>query len=490
MRPRTLLALLVAVLALAAFVAFYERDLPGSEAREAAAKKVLPGVASDDVTAVTIEQGEQRVRIERAAGDDAAQGAAAAADGAAAPPAGVAGDWRLTAPAELAGDRADGAAVAALVDRLVALEKSRQLLDARPEDVGLAPPRARVVLERRDGDPVELAVGADVPASDAMVLARRDTGATYLVDRAVFGDLGKPPGEWRSHDVFTADRESIRRVTLTGNGSEVVLERRDGGFWLAQPFDDRADADAVDRLLTDLVGLRVDHFLDPPAPPAGALDLEPPRTVVTADVEGGGEPLRVEIGAPAEGGAGGNYYRVGDQLFVAQSDLPGEALRPAPEWQSKALLAHELYEVEGLAVTGGGEPLHLERSGTDWKRNGKVISYTPVSDLLFALSETRADEVAPRAGTPPGKPALTFELTTRQGAGEGASSARETVTLFPPRGGHVPATVSGRAVTLLLPADALDTLRTDLAHVREAKPITPPADDVPPGVGVERDSGD
>jgi len=52
-RPRTLLVLLIVVVALGAFIRFYERDLPSSEERAKQAKKVLD-FKKDQVTRVRL----------------------------------------------------------------------------------------------------------------------------------------------------------------------------------------------------------------------------------------------------------------------------------------------------------------------------------------------------------------------------------------------------------------------------------------------------
>ena len=487
MRPRTLLVLLAVVLAVGAFIAFYERDLPGSEERGEQEKRVLPGLVAAEVTALTIEQGGEAVALARvtpgdAGGGDADGGGADEADGDG--EGALGGEWRLTAPAGLAGARADGAAVEGLLGTLAALEKTRTLEDYDPADLGLDAPRARVVLEGPDGGPIRLAVGSDLPASSDLVLAREGAGA-FVVDRSILRDLTRAPGDWRSRNLFPGHREAVRRVTLRGDGPEVVLERGDDAFRMVRPVADAADTAAVERLLTDLVELSAERFVDDPATSLAELGLEPPRGKVT--VEGAGDPVVVALGAPAAE-EGGLYLRVGGQTAVAATGLAEALERPAAQWQSRDLLPFELYRVDIVEATGAGQPLRLERSGTDWRRGDETIPYTPVSDLLFALSEARAEEVVPRASLALGEPTLTLRVTAGAADDEGA---QETVLrLFAPREGRVPATVEGRDFALLLPIAAADGVGAELERVREAEPVAAaPGDEVPAGIEVEREEG-
>jgi hypothetical protein len=488
-RPRSLVVLLALVLAVGAFVWFYERELPGSEERAERSRKALPGLTAGEVTAVAIEHGGETVRLARVA----APAAPGSGEGAGEGPGEVGGEepvgggaWQLTAPAALAGARADAMAVEGLLDALAALEKTRTLDDYDAAALGLDEPRARVVLERRGAEPLRLAVGAEVPASTAMVLAREDPGAAWVVERAIFQDLVRPAGEWRSREMVPVGREEIERVTLRGAGAAVALERDGEGFRLAAPFADAADAGAVEALLADLTGLEAQRFLDRPDRPLAELGLAPAWGVLTVATGAEGEPLRIEVGAPADEGAG-HHLRIGGQVFVAETGLAEALRRPAGEWQSKALLPFELYRIDALAARGEGDPVRLARDGTDWRRGDAIIAYTPVSDLLYSVVEARAEEVVPRASLALGPSQLTLEITADAEAEGGPR--RATVALHPSREGRVPATVAGRPFVLLLPAAAADAIRANLAGVREAAPVVEPGEEVPEGIAVEREEG-
>jgi len=99
-----------------------------------------------------------------------------------------------------------------------------------------------------------------------------------------------------------------------------------------------------------------------------------------------------------------------------------------------------------------------------------TISYLPVSELLFALLDAKADRLlspaeAQQQGIAP-KAAMQFVLTTQVGP--------ETIDVFPPTAsGAVPAKVSGRDVVLLLPAGKQKDLADKLAAVRSEKPLPP-----------------
>jgi len=464
MKPRTLLILLVLVLGLGAFIWLYERKLPSSEDRETLGKKVF-ALEKGDVTAVAIDAPKGAVRLERAPAPKPVQDKKDKKEETAEP----AADWRLTRPLAA---RADAFAVDRLLDAVTSLSKTRTLDDVDPKAVGLDKPRATVRLTTKDGEKV-LRIGAEVPPGGSTIAGVEGRKGAYVVSDAVLSEVDKAPGEWRDHQVFRGNREAVQRITLTG-GSEgpVVLARRRGGFWMERPVADRADRDLVDGLLSDLTGLTADRFLDGPRNLA-VLGLNPPKGAVDVVFSDGTPPARVELGssvtgpAAPEGQPAGElaYGKVGDTVFQVRTRL-GESVRRAPiDWRALQLSLFEVHDVDSATVRDAGGVLSLTRSGTDWKRGDTLISYLPVSDLLFAVTGARAQRVlTPAEAAGLTKPLLTFEL-------HGKELGEETLTVYPPVKDGVPARVSGRDVALLLPADTLQQIQTKLKGVREAKAV-------------------
>lgn len=500
MRPRTLLVLAIVVVALGAFIRFYERDLPSSDERAKQAKKVLD-FKKDQVTRVRlVVSGVNGVAASGAAAGTAvvlekvqapkpAKPVAAKLQEALASPGPQAlGEWRITQPISAG---ADAAAVDRLLDSLADLEKSRTLDQVVPADVGLDKPRAVVALTfaGKPGETV-LDVGAAVPTGGQTIVAIAGRPQAYVVGDSLMSDVNKKPGDWRDRQMFHGDRDAVERLAWTvGGGPRVVLAKRGDRFWLESPIVDRADRDQVEKLLSDLVGLSADSFVEtPPSTPP-----PPAHAVLEAVVAGQPAPFRVELGAshparpastppdqpgaPPEAAGTLTSARVGATAFETRSPLAETLARPPAEWRSPLLSGLEVHQVEAVVVRDAQGALQLTRSGTDWKRGAATISYLPVSDLLFAVTEAKADRLlapaeagaltAGAAGA--GQPAATFEL-------KGGQAGSETITLYPPLAGAthgVPARVSGRDTVLLLPEPKLKEIRDRIDAVRAAKPLPP-----------------
>jgi hypothetical protein len=502
-RPRTLLVLLVVVVALGAFIRFYERDLPSSDERAQRAKKVLD-FKKDQVTRVRLTfggaggTGGTTVVLERLPPPRPAKPAAVKLPEALAAPnaadTATPGDWRIALPLTAP---ADPAAVDRLLDSLANLEKARTLDQVAPTEVGLDKPRAVVALtlSGQRGETV-LDVGAAVPTGGQAIVAIAGKPQAYVVSDSLLTEVQKQPGDWRDRQMFHGGRDAVERLAWTiGGGPRVVLARRGDRFWLESPLADRADRDQVEKLLSDLAGLTAETFVA--SPPAWS---SPPSAVLEVVLAGQPQPFRLELGAshpatpappestslpgaPPEAAGSLTLARVGGTVFETRSPLAETLARPPADWRSPQLSGLEVHQVDSAVVRDGKGAFSLTRAGTDWKRGPQTISYLPVSDLLFAVAEAKADRLLTPAeagalgsgasggsgAAGAGKPVVSFEL-------KGGGSYGETITLYPPLAGAVkgvPARVSGRDTVLLLPEAKLKDIRDRLDAVRAAKPLPP-----------------
>jgi len=494
MKPRTLLILLTVVVALGAFIWFYERKLPSSEERAENAKKVV-ALEKEDIQAVTLETSAGQVSLERTASPEpdekADKNKKAAQEGEedGGDQAQAAGDWKLVRPMTA---RADAFAVDGLLEALTGLQKSRTLEKVDRAATGLDKPRATIRLRTAAGETV-LRLGAEVPTGGELIAGVDGRDSAYVVSDSILTQVQRDPGSWRDKQLFRAGREAISRITLTAPGapaaqiSPVVLAQKDGIFRLERPFADRADRDKSDDLYADLSGLTAETFIDAPRSPA-ELGLQPPRAVVDVAFAKG-EPLRIEIGGPVAAAAPVSaqpgepppqamvYARIGSQIFETRTRLAETALLPPADWRARGLSAFEVYQVEAATVQDNAGSLRLTRAGTDWKRGTETISYVPVSDFLFAVTGAKADRLLTAAesqalGADLGKPVLTLDLETKGKEGkEGRDAGKETLTLYPAVAAGTPARVNGRDVVLLLPGDKLQEIQGKWAEVKKAKPL-------------------
>ena len=463
MKPRTLAVLLALVVGLGAFIWFYEREQPGSEEREALARRVL-GVEREQVARLELHAGERSVVLERTRRE------------------GVDGveqdEWRLRRPLDFAADywQVDG-----LVRTLAELERVRQLEEFVPADVGLDPPRGRIVVELEGGGRKELRVGAEVPGSENLIVAVEGEPFASVVPKTLWESLVTDAADWRDEDLFAAERDDVREIVVeSASVAAVRLAREedgtDGDFRLAAPLEDRADQDAVTALLRELTGLRASEFLDAP-PPAAEIGLEPPRARLVATLDDG-EPFVLLWGAAKEG-TEENYVKVGDLVVTTTAALEELLLRPAAEWRSRDWSSLAIYQVDQVEIGDTEGTLSLTRDEGSWLRGEARIDQGSVSAFLYAIDDAVAERIADPGEIALQQPDLTVTLATSPDpvAGgatpEGGSpeeAREERLELYAPTPDNlVPARVTGRDAILLLRRETRDEILAKLQAVRAAE---------------------
>jgi hypothetical protein len=339
-RTRSLLPLLVLLAAAAGAVAYAyygigRRDDAAQAKKDADAKLYLFDPLK--VKAITVEAKGNPTRLARAG-----QG------------------WRIEAP--VAAD-AERATVDALIDAIARLRRKASVAE-KPDPAalatyGLASPRAKVTLAVEGGKDESLALGDD-NAFDGTVFVRTTSGAVDLVAGDVKYEVERGTFDLREKRLLPFEEKDLARVEVTAPGGSYALAR-DGEAWrLAAPIQDKADADAVQRVLGAIRGLRATAFASAGDARAHGLD-RPAWKVRLVDAKGASRTLllarpRAPTGAEA---AQGLYARLEGSEEVAkvadgaQQDLePGlPALREKSAKKAEAAPASK----EAKAATTGAK---------------------------------------------------------------------------------------------------------------------------------------
>ncbi|MFQ5527896.1 MAG: DUF4340 domain-containing protein [Thermoanaerobaculia bacterium] len=443
MRPRTLLVLFLVVAGLAAFVWFIERDLPSSEDRREQSRKLVvldPG----EVDEVVLDTGGERVHLERVADRDSAVT-----------------EWRLVDPPL---GRADAEEVLVLLEGIADLEKQRTLEEGSREELGLTQPRARV---RLGGESVALtlSLGSRVPASENSIAEVGAGPPFYVVSDSFFSDIARGPDEWRSRDAVPVERDRIRMidVLLPAPGLSLAREDGDSNFELLAPVEDEADESRVRKLVSGVVDMEIEEFLDA----AGAApELESPAASVRIRVEGSDDPIDLSIAprdtpdgaAETADSASAVAVRVDGRTFLAKTDLAAQLAVPALAWRSPKWSAHRTFEIEAVEILQPGESMTLARSEGQWLSDGSELPYATADGLLRSIVDATGTPTDTSLG-PDAVPELEIKLVT--------ADAEENLRLFRASAGGLAERLDRRAL-LRLEEDTVEKLLAKLEELRAA----------------------
>lgn len=457
MSSRKLLILTGVVVALFAFIYFFERKIPTTAERQQKGD-LHWDLPEGRVERIRLERGTET--IELAKSGDA---------------------WQLVRPEAYP---ADSFAAGELASELADLKNpgGGPASDGKPEDYGLQKPVATATIVWTDPKhPAKrlsrtIAFGIDIPGTD--VTAARVSGAQGIlfVPASVGAAVRKPADEFKSKDVFGASPQDVARIDVSRGRGSLALAKKNGVWWLEQPLDDLADRDVAERLAGDLSSLRVTEFVPgPQAADLAALGLAPPVFHVTiTDAKGGKHVL--DLGSTRSDGNSVYASRQG-QIFTVGNTLLEELSKEAVSFRDKRLVRFERNEVTGVDARVGGTRHSFVRKQAGWSVDGRALATSAADDLLTAIADSESvafldgAQAQVVAGREPES-----EIVVRLAAGPPWKVA------FHPLSTAHAAAVSGRPGAFTVSREAIDRLATAINKAAAAPPAGTPV--ATPGAGA------
>jgi len=392
-RSTWVLAILAA--AILAAILLWERDRPTTAESEAGRGRILGGLRAEDVRGVD-RSGYQPLSLVRTDPDGDSDGSDGPAEG-----------WKLTAPVE---DPADGYAVSGFVERLLAARGLRAVDEgARPEDLGLKPPRATWTLRTASGVRV-LEVGLPAPLGEGLYV--RAEGKSWVLESGMEETLLRPASAFRLRDLLPVGSHEVERVTVRHRDGRTLSFRREpaGGWTVTEPYSDWGASETILTLLDDLCLCPVMDFPELP-PEETAREFDSPRTRI--EVHGGGKAYAVELGGPAPGGEAAERRVLarctGRSGVLAVSLNSLKSLDQPPEtFRSLEVLRRSVFECDEVLVSGDATVRIVRDDGAGW-RFAEPSPPPPGGDApslagaLTALKGIRVSDPAEGAPAPKGR---------------------------------------------------------------------------------------
>ena len=115
-----------------------------------------------------------------------------------------------------------------------------------------------------------------------------------------------------------------------------------------------------------------------------------------------------------------------------------------------------------MEVVDAAGDLSFERIGGEWVRDGEPVDFNVVSDLLYAITGTKAEALDAESAAA-SEPVLTVVLNPGEG--------EERLEVFEPRADRFPARNAGRETVLWLGGDRVRDVRSKIADARAAEAL-------------------
>jgi Domain of unknown function (DUF4340) len=441
--PRKLIVLTAIVVVLFTVIFVWERKMPSTADRQRKGE-LYWDLPEDRVTQLTVTREGETLEFRRTA--DA--------------------PWRMVQPSPYA---ADTFSVNGLVSDLADLRRAgSESGEAKPEAFGLDKPVATATLVWTDADEPEtrktrtIEFGSGVPGTD--MTAARVSGQTRVlfIPSSVLTSVRKSTDDFRSKELFAGPAADVTRLEISRGQGSFVLARREGVWWISQPFSDLADAAAANRLVSELTALRAREFVHSNEDLA-ALSLQPPlyRVSLTGDK---GVVTSVDFGATRSDGDT-VYARREGQVLTVERDIVDELSKESEPFRSTSLVSFDRSEVVSVDARFGDATYAFKQESGGWSASGRPLLAPAADDVLQALADMKSRAFVDEASAKALDPATaTFAIKAKPG-GTAWNVA------FHPRATDVVARVSGRPGGFVVSKDNVSFLQA--AFQKAVAPPTP-----------------
>jgi hypothetical protein len=363
MTSRRLAILSAVVLALLAFIHFYEKKQPTSQERLDQGD-VLWTIPEDKIARITIVRGPETLEFSRE--PDAS--------------------WKMVKPDSYP---ADASSLSSLLFDLAHPRREGEASEsAATPEYGLGSPRAVVTVAPKEekGAKLEghtLSIGSEIPGTDTVAARVKGENRIVFVASSFATDLLKPLASFKSRKIFPGSAADVTQLTISRGRGRIEFEKKLDDWWMVKPEADLADSAMLSRLAGDLLAENVSEFLKITDADLAGDGLAPPIYTVSLTISK--KPITLEIGATRADGKS-VYARGNGQTFALDSSITDELSKEADAYREKKPVRFGNADVKAFSATLDGRTLDLKKEGSEWKESGKAVPTASAEDALTAVS--------------------------------------------------------------------------------------------------------
>ena len=455
MKARTTLILLVVVVAIGAYIKFYESKHPNTEEAARQEKNVI-NFNREKLDGIIIQNGDEKIELKRSGNK-----------------------WRLEAPIK---DQADSAAIDNLINeiedwRKAATIPAREIAANKNQlnEYGLSKPKLRLKLVGADM-PGEILFGKDAALEGQLYVRLGNSNDVFIAAQTLKNDVSKKAEDFRDRKLTELTTAQIARAVLKTPAGEIELIKRNEYWQIVKPLQARGDNQKIGDLLAQVTNARIQQFIADDRGDLHAYGLAEPRGSLTIFKQDDKQGQMLQIGGVPE--------KNKDQLYVrflprgAVYTLPNklqEILNTVPnDLRDRHLVRIETNILDRITIEGTGKPkLILARKGEAWtiaSRNNQPANSDEARRLINTLNneqvvkfveDTAANLAKYGLDKPPTQ--LTFSSFASENTAETTAGEHPFLTLSfgKVEGDQVYARVADEPFVVAVKRSLLDNIWTD-----------------------------
>ncbi len=278
----------------------------------------------------------------------------------------------------------------------------------------------------------------------------------------------------QNEKAFSFEADAVTSITIEKDDGSPIHVQREGESWkIVSPLEAPADADAVESLVSDVVGLEIEEVIAEEPGDLAAFGLGEPRLSVQVTLKGTASPVRVSLGEKAPDGSI-VYGRIsGAARIVALPTSFETALDKKPfDLRDRDVLHVDRDDIQTIRIEGPEGGYAIARRGEqDWAFTDPLETQAArwsISTLLSSLEGLEMDAVAaePAGDLDPfglDTPARRIEVGLKDGHTRTLEIGSKTAD------GKYHAREVSRDLVAVIPAGLVDELAKGMAELREKR---------------------
>lgn len=365
MKPRSLLVAVV-LLAVLAVVVWWAKKHPQSATETTSTTTKIVDIPSDQVQQITVKKKDAPPLVLNREN----------------------GKWSITQPASFP---ADQDSVSSLTSALSPLNADSVVEDKSVDAAkyGLTSPSMTVTVGLKGGKSDTIEFGDDAPAGSLVYVARGSDPKIYAVTSSTKTTFDKTVNDLRDKRLLTFNSDKLTGVELDSKKGPISFAKNNQGDWqITKPAPYRADSSQVEDLVRklqdakmDLSGTADDRKKDAALFAAG----QPVATVKVTDANG---PETMEIKKNKT-----DYYAKSSAvsgIYKVSSDLGAALDKNMDDFRNHKLFDFGFSDPTKVEFRNGAADSVYEKSGQDWKQNGKTLDAATVQAVIDNLRDISA----------------------------------------------------------------------------------------------------
>ncbi len=382
---KRLLILVGILVALAAFVYFYEiRGKEEREKKEEASKKFVQ-LDPDKVARLSLVRRKESPITFVKSGTQ----------------------WKMTQPIQT---NADSTSVEGLIQSLASATSDRTIEKADLGKYGLKDPSVSVTVEEGNKKQTIRLGDKDFSASNVYA-ARENETSVYLIPDSAYIKATQAVTDFRDKAILDFITEGLDRIEISRKNDSIELKKEKDRWYLQKPAVEPADSSTVDALVNAVRFGRIQTFVDESLNNLKKYGLDPPA--VRLALISGDKKAELNLGDKQ----GENYYAYvpgRTVVFTVLKDVIDKANQPPDQFQSRDVVRFERDKVKRIKVSAEKGKWTVEKQGNQWKVTdppGKDKKVFEDYRVFLALEDLHADKVLKPGSMALSSPIFTCELT-------------------------------------------------------------------------------